>query len=65
MSRHQNVVQHPVITELRHQVAQLQQELTTARAENAALTAARDVAIRMSVWGTGRRVRLPSGRYEK
>lgn len=52
----QNVVKHPVIDALRADVTQLRQQLTAARAEIAALTASRDIAIRMSVWGGRRHV---------
>ena len=59
-----DIVKHPVIDTLRAEVTQLRQQLTAARAEIAALIAARDIAVRMSVWG-GQRVTIPSARDEK
>ena len=57
------IFDHPVIRDLQCQVDSLQQQLTAARAEAAALRVARDVAIRLSVWG-GRRVEIAS-RYDE
>ena len=53
----QTVIRHPLIDALRAEVAQLRQQLTTADAEIQALRAAREIAVRMSVWG-GQRVTI-------
>jgi hypothetical protein len=63
MSR-EKIFDHPVIRDLQGQVASLQAQLQTARAEVAAMRVARDAAIWLSVWG-GRRVEIASRHEEK
>ena len=44
------------LTELRRQNQRLREELRSAQAANAALTAARDAALRVAAWGGARRI---------